>query len=360
VIVNPEEVGPFPVNYDDKNWNLLSTFLQTEQRTEIPVYTRAKLLHDAWNLAYAGNLSFATAFDMTLFMRHERNHLVWNPVFTLIDHIGRHIDMSSVHKKFETYIRSLLTPLYEELGPEPQDGEENWKANLRSLSKTFLCRAGYKPCIEEAQAAYKKWMDSDKPDDGNPVANQYICPVFKWGTMQEWEFGLKRVINFPESRKQSERTYLLKTLAGCPNQKEKVERLLNIIILEQNGNFTENDIFLVFNMLTGGSTGYRTLFTFLKDHWELLHERFETNTNLWNNLISSATGVFTTQEGYDMVSQLYRDKQGEFGTALHIIEKSLKNIKEETKWSDENLPIIEKWLDDHLKKDANDEKFIGK
>lgn len=83
------------------------------------------------------------------------------------------------------------------------------------------------------------------------VANQYICPVFKWGTMEEWEFGLQRVINFPSSRKQSERTYLLKTLAGCPNHREKILRLLNITILEQNANFTENDIFLIFSMLSG-------------------------------------------------------------------------------------------------------------
>lgn len=102
VIVNPEEIGPFPVNYDARNWNLLAAFLQTEEgRRQIPIYTRAKLLHDAWNLAYAGDLSFATAFNMTLFMKYEREHLVWNPVFTLIDHIGNHIDMSTVHKKFE-------------------------------------------------------------------------------------------------------------------------------------------------------------------------------------------------------------------------------------------------------------------
>lgn len=168
IIVNPEEIGPFPVNYDDKNWDLLAAFLQTNNRKEIPVYTRAKLLHDAWNLAYAGNLSFSTALNMTLFIKHERNHLVWNPVFTLIDHIGRHIDMSPVHKKFENYVCGLLTPLYEELGSHAIEGEENWKTNLRSLAKTFLCRAGYKPCIEEAQGAYKRWMDSETPDDGNP------------------------------------------------------------------------------------------------------------------------------------------------------------------------------------------------
>uniref|UniRef100_A0A182NAG4 Aminopeptidase n=1 Tax=Anopheles dirus TaxID=7168 RepID=A0A182NAG4_9DIPT len=361
IIVNPEEIGPFPVNYDERNWNLLATFLQREEsRTLIPVYTRAKLLHDAWNLAYAGDLSFGTAFNMTLFMRYERNHLVWNPVFTLIDHIGRHIDMSAVHKKFEMYVRTLLTPLYEELVGAQQESEEMWRANLRSLAKNFLCRAGYKPCIEEAQRAFKKWMDSPDPDAGNPVANQYICPVFKWGTREEWEFGLQRVINFPEARVKSERTYLLKTLAGCPSQPFKIDRLLNIMVLEDNGNFTDNDISLIFKMLSGGSSGYSTLFNFLKHNWDAIKIRFKDRESLWDNMINSATGLFTTQEGYDMVSQLYVQHQGEFGTAEHIIEKSLKNIKEETKWSDDNLPVIEAWLDQFLASNGvADQKFLG-
>lgn len=168
IIVNPEEIGPFPVNYDERNWNMLATFLQTNiGRETIPVYTRAKLLHDSWNLAYAGKLSFATALNMTLFMKSERHHLVWNAIFTMIDHIGRHIDASEVHQKFVTYVGTLLTPLYEEI-VIVDDNEPNWKRNLRSLSKTFLCRAGYKPCIEEAQNEYKKWMDSPNPEEGNP------------------------------------------------------------------------------------------------------------------------------------------------------------------------------------------------
>lgn len=78
-------------------------------------------------------------------------------------------------------------------------------------------------------------------------------------------------------------------------------------------------------------------------------------------MISSATGVFTTQEGYDMVSKLYVQHQGDFGSAEHIVEKSLKNIKEETKWSDENLPVIEKWLDSYLAEtNTSDAKFMGK
>jgi len=88
--------------------------------------------------------------------------------------------------------------------------------------------------------------------------------------MEEWEFGLQRVINFPANRKQNERTYLLKTLAGCPNQRVPIERLLKLTIMEENGNFTENDIFLIFGMLSGGSSGYTTLFNFLQENWDAI------------------------------------------------------------------------------------------
>lgn len=105
------------------------------------------------------------------------------------------------------------------------------------------------------------------------VANRFICPVFKWGTMEEWEFGLQRVINFPSSRKPNERTYLLKTLAGCPNDAAKIERLLYVIIIEQNGSFSDKDIYLIFSMLSGNANGYTTLFNFLRKNWDSIKQR---------------------------------------------------------------------------------------
>lgn len=73
-----------------------------------------------------------------------------------------------MHKKFETYVATLLTPLYEELDADIKENEENSKRNLRSLSKTFLCRAGYRPCVNESQNEFRKWMDIENPEEGNP------------------------------------------------------------------------------------------------------------------------------------------------------------------------------------------------
>jgi hypothetical protein len=87
-------------------------------------------------------------------------------IFKLIK--GKHIDMSGVHRKFESYFGILLSSLYEDLQATTDEVEATWKRNLRALAKTFLCRAGYKPCIDEAQMEFKKWMDIENPEDGNP------------------------------------------------------------------------------------------------------------------------------------------------------------------------------------------------
>jgi aminopeptidase N len=91
--------------------------------------------------------------------------------------------------------------------------------------------------------------------------------------MAEWEFGLERVINFKPERKQNERTYLLKAVAGCPNQADKINRLLNITMLEDNEKLLENDLCLILNMLSSGSTGYGTLIRFLDQNWSVLRAK---------------------------------------------------------------------------------------
>jgi len=88
------------VNYDQQNWGLLLDYLRGP-RSQIPTATRAKLLHDAWNLAYAGELDIAVALNMTLFLEQETELAVWEPMFTMIDHLGRRISSTDAGLKFE-------------------------------------------------------------------------------------------------------------------------------------------------------------------------------------------------------------------------------------------------------------------
>ncbi|XP_026673991.1 aminopeptidase N isoform X2 [Ceratina calcarata] len=355
VIVNPEEIGMFPVNYDICNWKMLSQFLQGPQRETIPVLTRAKLLHDSWNLAYSGELCFRIALSMTLFLKEERSHVVWEPVFMMIDHIGRRIEGFDVYPKFEAYTRTLLKPLYEELNKSVDPDEPSWKTHMRSMAKSFLCRAGYEPCVKEARDQYKKWLIDEDPDKGNPVANEFICPVFKWGTEEEWEFGLQRVINFPQSspeRKQNERTYLLKSLAGCSQDAYKIERLLNATFFDKDKKtFSDSDIQLILVTLSGRSSGYTTVFNFFVNNWDAVKQRFEDKPYLWRRVMESASSSFSTQKGLDLVQKLYANHEDEFKSTRSDL-RIPKNFQAERKeWNEKNLPVIDAWLTENLPKE---------
>ena len=83
-------------------------------------------------------------------------------------------------------------------------------------------------------------------------------------------------------------------------------RILYITLLEDNDNFTDSDVRLVLNMLTGGSTGYTTLLRFLSQNWDELRQRYvHLNSipsavmrgNVWKLYFGCMVNCFRTVDG---------------------------------------------------------------
>ena len=111
-------------------------------------------------------------------------------------------------------------------------------------------------------------------------------------------------------------------------------------------------------MLTGNANGNKMLFKFLQDNWDTVKERLSGKKNLWTSIVHSATGFFNTQEGYNLVSNLHSTRQSEWDGAENLVTEAMETIKQETKWSEKNLPAIDTWLTENLaKKITVDEDF---
>ena len=65
-----------------------------------------------------------------------------------------------------------------ELSANVQPDEPSWKTHMRGLSKIFLCRAGYEPCIMEARKQFNKWLTDEEPDKGNPLVYFFLLYYF--------------------------------------------------------------------------------------------------------------------------------------------------------------------------------------
>ncbi|CAB3360825.1 Hypothetical predicted protein [Cloeon dipterum] len=352
LIVNPEDIGLFLVNYDAQNWKLLGDHLLREEGRSgpnaIPPSTRAKLLHDALNLAMAGALDFSTALSLTRFLKFEKQFEPWHPFFNMVDMLSKKLDGTKAGKLFSLFVLRLTSNLDASLGEAGLPNEVAWKGKLRSNTRHMLCSLGQENCINKARDIFARWVRSKTPDASIPVPSRVFCPVFAYGSKEEWNFGFERFNHLSSSKAAADRSYLLKTLAGCPRDPSKIERLLTAILLSKGTKselFSDADIRLVLGEISGRHAGYLELFRFTKTHWKQLKENFHSRPHLWTALVTAATSNFKTVEELKMVEQFIEEHQGHFGSAAEgALQKSLERVQFEAEWSKKHLPEIENWL----------------
>nr|CAD7399422.1 unnamed protein product [Timema poppensis] len=370
VIFNPEETenyskkyapffnlshpktGMFLVNYDEKNWELITQYLKDSlqgKKPNVPAATRGKVLHDAWNLAFGGELSFATALNVSEFLKYETDDYAWDRMLTMFDHVGRYMDGISVGKKFKDFMIQLMNEAIINLD-KSKPSEALLITKLQHQSESI------NPPIynEQEQALYKDWIETQDPHkicdytSGPPKGMAPICQAFKQGTMEEYEAGLQHTINMMKKVPGGECQIVVKYLIGCPRQPEKIERLLNAIFIEGNPAFTDRSIEITIIQSTSNYVGWFTLFRFLENNWDIVKSRLENKPDLWTAMVWDSVIRLITREDYDMALELYTAHKGQFGVAEPTIENALKKIKAESEWTEVVLPIMEQWLDKHL------------
>ncbi|CAD6234138.1 GSCOCG00007590001-RA-CDS, partial [Cotesia congregata] len=77
VICNKQQFGYYRVNYDERNWKLITNYLKSENYKKIHVLNRAQLIDDAFVFAEFGYLNFNVAFDLARYLKVETEYVPW-------------------------------------------------------------------------------------------------------------------------------------------------------------------------------------------------------------------------------------------------------------------------------------------
>ena len=94
-------LGFYRVNYDKKNWALLTAALNSENFSGIHVINRAQLLDDALALARAGQLDYATAMGVTSYLEKELDYIPWKAALNALSYIDTMLVRTSVYANFK-------------------------------------------------------------------------------------------------------------------------------------------------------------------------------------------------------------------------------------------------------------------
>lgn len=70
--------GLYRVQYDERNWKMISDALNSDRFTEISPLNRADILMSVFDLAKTGDVSYELAFNVTRYLERETEYLPWS------------------------------------------------------------------------------------------------------------------------------------------------------------------------------------------------------------------------------------------------------------------------------------------
>ncbi|KAF4517639.1 hypothetical protein B566_EDAN002871 [Ephemera danica] len=134
--------GFYRVNYDQKNWQLLS-----KSYLNLTTSSRAMLLDDALNLARGDRLDYVTALEVTELLPNETNLAPWCAALTGLDKALK-----------QKYILEKLNYVYDSIGGfRVIEFDSHVRRLMKQLVLHWACRVGHKTCHREAEEVYNSW-----------------------------------------------------------------------------------------------------------------------------------------------------------------------------------------------------------
>lgn len=106
-------LGPFIVNYDLKNWELIAQYSK-----RFPVNIRQQLLHDSLTLALSGRLCYVYAFNVSKLIEQEPEPAVWKTYFGLATRLRVKFQGTPVAPKYD--VRSSFDNIFSYISCQSQ------------------------------------------------------------------------------------------------------------------------------------------------------------------------------------------------------------------------------------------------
>lgn len=236
VIFNIEAKVYARVNYDERNWDLITQYLATQDLSQIHPINRASLLNDALHLSKTGILGDYRIFNdlISNYLPRETDYIPLRVAQKLFGTLNGIVNsgtappnainaLSAMTNLFKTqYLAFRMT-----LDPDDSFTQLFWKHFIVDL----VCNPiAFTDCRNDAVIEFNKWMNVSDPDVTNPinenVRKDVYCNGLRLGGQTELDFLRAR---YDVSLDPQERKYMSSAF-GCSPVRDFLEKHLNTVL----------------------------------------------------------------------------------------------------------------------------------
>lgn len=268
MLVNLQETGYYRVNYDNRNWHLITDHLMNEKKyRDIVPTNRAQLIDDAMSLANAGYLNYGIALNVTRYLKHEVEYVPMSAGIKVLDFLDSMLYSTADYNLFKEYYLNRLKRMYQLVGFDDQPNSDLLKVYTRTDILRTVCHLGHQDCIDRSVAKFHEWFHEANPDVNNKISanirSTVYCTAIKYGRQSYWEFAWER---YHKTNVASEKEILLGSLA-CTREPWLLVRFMELALDTESG-IRKQDAISVFRAVANNPIGDLLAFDFIRDNWD--------------------------------------------------------------------------------------------
>jgi puromycin-sensitive aminopeptidase len=273
-----------------------------ERLDDLEPVERALLLDDTWAAVLAGDTPAAAFLDLARRFDGETDPAVWTTLGAALRAIDRILD-GDARASFQRWIQAVARPVAEKLTWEPAFGESDLLAQTRQLVLSLLGTVGDDA---DVQARARRLLASGTGDPN--VVAAAVDIVASVGTDDDWAGYAER---FRTTESPQEQLRYLYALAAFPSR-ALAERTLAMTLGEIR---SQNAPFVLLHLL-GNRDVNDLAWSFAKEHWEQIVERFPDNTI--PRLLGGVVALSTPEQAADV----------EAFVAAHPVPQAAKTVEQ--------------------------------
>ncbi|CAG8795835.1 15968_t:CDS:2, partial [Dentiscutata erythropus] len=334
--LNSHVTGVFRVNYTPER---LAKLGQAVKNGLLDTSDRVGLVADVGALAISGYTKTSSLLSLINEFDNEDKYFVWMEINSRITNFFNvwFEQPEPVYKGLLLFQHHLISKFVTKLSWEYPENEDYLTTMLRTLIIKVAGRAKDPEVVKEAFRRFELFTkNNDKtalhPNIRGAVYEIVLC---NGGGVNEFEAILKA---YRETNTADQKLAALTGL-GFAQQEDLIKRALDFSISEEVKN---QDIIYAFAGLQFNRKSRRALWKYVKENWELFHERYVKSLNLFGNIIKSSVGAFSSDADIKDIENFFSNKDTkEFSRPL---QQSLENIRVNTAWLTRDKKDVEDWL----------------
>ncbi|XP_024945317.1 aminopeptidase N-like [Cephus cinctus] len=338
-IFNIKESGYYRVNYDKKNWKLITSYLDSDDYVNIHPLNRAQIIDDSGNLALANRINFSIFLDISVYIRRDIDYVPWRSMLTVSSYLYQKLANTRSFSLFKRFFVESSEKSIAAVGYIQHDNDEHLVKFQRINIITFACLYGSAECRSNATAILAAYLE-------DPIANP-ISP-----DLRDWVFssGIKNanatVWNMVLDLYAKSPSLTVINYLGLSEDEEILTNYMKLATTDNSTILKEHASDAFASIYDGSGDNINFALDYLIDNFDKLYEFWDQPTDEMIRHVSAFGNLLTTREQLTKLKALVEKHSDVFGSDG---QTAIANAESNVKWTDTYEPVFYEWFTNFYK-----------